>query len=140
MGGSRDAGVDRPADTTPPAPDAAPDAPHPTPGTVDCGTAKCMTSSQLCCVTAAGPSCVPKNDNCALGAARTCDGPEDCASGRVCCVKAQAIGGYFAVCARLEDCSNAVGSPACRTVSECPGGWNNKCEASDFGPKVCYKN
>jgi hypothetical protein len=68
----------------PPQSDAAGQSDGSTPGQIECGNTTCDASTQECCTTAAGPSCIAKGGTC-YGSVALCDGPEDCNTGEVCC-------------------------------------------------------
>ena len=79
---------------------------------IPCGAATCTAGDQVCCHhdgDAGPPTCVAAED-CAPPSIRVyCDGPEDCASGELCC-----SGGNSRECVSM-DCSN----PVCRTIEDC---------------------
>jgi hypothetical protein len=129
----------RDAAPVPPRPDALarPDAaPPPGQGAVACGNTSCLTPQNYCCV---GPNnvaaCIPRDAACTLGAARRCDGPEDCDGGRICCARAETVGGYRSACLRTTECAQAGGAPTCRSAVECPLSART-CSAASFGGTV----
>jgi hypothetical protein len=71
------------------------------------GTSAAGTSSMSC-----GPGACPPNDN-----SLSCDGPEDCMGGRVCCY-ALGMGGVSAATCRMA-CS---GRRVCHSAKDCPNG------------------
>jgi hypothetical protein len=119
-----DAPVVVPPPPSPPAPDAAVVVPPPptTPGTIACGASQCVSSREYCCANASGSRCVARDALCTPGAARRCDGPEDCDGERVCCARAEAVGGYRSACVKLTECGQLGGVPVCRSGADCPAG------------------
>jgi len=116
------------APAPPPVPDAAPVVPRdagvispPPVNTVACGSARCVVGQQACCVTAASSTCIPLSGICLGGAARRCDGPEDCDGGRICCAHPDPQGGYRSACNRPMECAQMGGATICRTAADCPG-------------------
>jgi hypothetical protein len=89
--------------------------------TVACGNATCVVGQQACCVTAGSSTCIPFSGLCPAGAARRCDGPEDCDNGRICCARPDPMGGYRSVCNRAMECAQLGGAAMCRTAADCPG-------------------
>jgi hypothetical protein len=119
-------------DTAPP---MTPDAATPnvsTPGTIACGANRCVVGKEACCVGAAGAAaCMPRDGICALGAARRCDGPEDCDGERVCCARGELVGGYRSTCAKAGECAQLGGAIMCRSGADCPPG-GHACAPTSF--------
>lgn len=92
-----------------------------------CGTTSCALASTYCC-TGGGLYCLAVGQTCTgAGLSLVCDGPEDCASGRVCCMG----GSGQATCT-----SSACAYPFCHTNVDCPVG--KACSASvSFGGAAC---
>lgn len=103
----------------PPDATTAPDASSsPTPGLVECLADRCLVDRELCCVTASASFCASRSTSCP-GAARRCDGPEDCPTGNVCCARVEG-NTYHSACLKLTDCTDNGGAPLCRSSIECP--------------------
>ncbi len=101
-----------------------------------CGGGFCDPMTQKCCVshTDAGAEtrmCIPVADSCG-GPSASCDGPEDCGAGEVCC-RAGANASCAASCTGVvvchvdEDCSGKKccanptgGDSTCLPVTTCP--------------------
>ena len=92
---------------------------------INCGMATCPRASQVCCFT--GPPTIMTS--CTAAASCTnlpgrCDGPEDCASGQVCC------GGQMgSSCVAADQCTG-FSARLCHTMADCPSG--QICRASQF--------
>jgi hypothetical protein len=88
---------------------------------VACGAATCG-SGEICCVTRGSggmmvsQACTAPGD--CMGAALTCDGPEDCATGEACCGSFGGTGGGGATC--VTDAMCRFGR-LCHVDSECTG-------------------
>jgi hypothetical protein len=92
---------------------------------VVCGTQTCAPPA-FCCVSTIGRACVdPGLTACVGGSHVTCDGPEDCDSGHICC---GSITG--------SSCAAAcIGSaPLCHTTADCTG---TVCCPTQFGYSIC---
>jgi hypothetical protein len=93
------------------------------PNHVKCGQRDvCDLSIADCCARSGGGACIPRGGDCD-GYRLTCDGPEDCASGQVCCVNAGG-GSLTAVsCVAPEACVGEAGastaSRVCHVDAEC---------------------
>ena len=110
--------AERPIDTSATA-DAASDG-VPAAGEIRCGIAVCTAATTSCCpattMMSRGPICTA---TCPL-AAITCDGPEDCPTGRVCCSVENATEGFAGTsCALPADCA-APSRIVCHSPSDCP--------------------
>ncbi len=119
-----DSAVDAPVDASPDATTAG------TPGKVDCGPGKtCDLSLGLACCfdsTMQSGICVTSGTQCMLGAGIylfSCDGPEDCVAGSVCC----AYAGGVAQCSGGGNCGPY--DPVCHSTHTCPTG---ACASSGF--------
>ncbi len=96
-------------------------------GTVVCeGNTPCALSTSMCCYRFSGPNCQSKDANCGGGADITCDGPEDCEGGEVCC--ARFAGGGFLIemqCLSAGDCGGGrrvvckPDQPKCPDQTQC---------------------
>lgn len=133
-GGGPDAAVDRPS------PDAGPDLPPSTPGTLLCGAQTCDTRTQSCCVSitagSAGARCVPAGTACS-GVGLVCDEPGDCATG-TCCVGLQLGGAGVSVgsqCVVRAACVGVGRFVVCRTNSDCAAPTPVCCQA--LGVPIC---
>jgi hypothetical protein len=122
-------------DATPGAADAAPgaDAEPATgggadPAMINCGDERCPRATEVCCFTGF-PSITTTCT--AIGACTnlvaTCDGPEDCDPGQVCCGDTEG-----ARCTAPGDCSSFPASQLCHDDDDCPEGGN--CRDSMFVP------
>lgn len=120
-----------PAPMPGPAPGMTPDAAAPASmavaGSVECGaTAKCPIEGSNCCIGPTGATCTAGTGNCATGAQRRCDGPEDC-KGEVCCARADnGPGLYRTACGG----SCQMGFGLCHSAADCGG---QKCCAVTLG-------
>ena len=75
--------------TPQPMPNEEPQESNQTPGVPDqviCGDISCDTTTSVCCVGLTGSECVAGSTCGGFSAPQACDGPEDCASGSICCV------------------------------------------------------
>jgi hypothetical protein len=97
------------------------------PGLIPCGTANCDATTQECCLTTGGGSCVAKGGAC-TGLTATCAGPQDCdTTDPVCCFTfgggAPRDGGTArgAVCTTDQGCT-AQSQRLCRYDADCAGG------------------
>jgi len=82
------------------------------------------TAPAVCCmqtIDALGGSCT--DPRACAGVAIACDGPEDCASGSVCCLGAQG--------STCVDTGTCAGTLLCRSDSNCAG--HGSCVPADFG-------
>jgi hypothetical protein len=111
------------ADADPAAPDADPAAPDAAAGgestIISCGADTCSRDSEICCYTnfpnitqmcAAADACM------APAVIATCDGPEDCTGGDICCVNTTG-----AVCKPASECTGTTAGQVCHTDEDCPG-------------------
>jgi hypothetical protein len=90
---------------------------------VVCGATFCALATSYCCGNAGGTACKLKSTSCVDGAARRCDGPEDCAKGQVCCAQVQATspGVLRTECLATASCDKAA--VICHTRDNCPTGY-----------------
>jgi hypothetical protein len=108
-------------------------------GTVVCeGQTPCALSSSMCCYRFSGPSCQSNAADCIGGADITCDGPEDCTSGQVCC--ARFGGGGFLIemqCSSAGDCDGGGRRVVCSDDQpNCPD--QTQCQSlSQLPYRVC---
>ncbi len=92
-------------------------------GRIDCGMMTCDAATEECCVMGVGSgmvttSCIPMGGTCMGGGTAACDGPEDCASGDVCC--GTGGGGSFSVdCAPSAMCGGFTSFELCHTAGDC---------------------
>ena len=93
---------------------------------VVCGGTGC-SSTQECCVTNAGQSCVDTG-TCA-GTVLSCDSNNDCTTpGQVCCYD---LGGSSSQCTAM----NACDTPTCQTSADCPHANQMCCPVN--GTNIC---
>jgi len=110
----------------------------------------CLLPDKCCYANvASGGTCAAANTACAVGNETfQCDGPEDCATGTVCCaytvgaITTQAIIAPLpttnTVCTSAQKCASLSGRIPCHTVSDCTNG--GSCAAGGGLPapfKVC---
>ncbi len=110
---------------------------QPAAGSVNCGLKTCTIASQSCCFGSnITPYCYAKGTfngcKCGIGcetAVVNCDGPEDCATGEVCCAtKGNVTGGsHFDHLACTKFCQSGITTTAAvvchlNTSGECDGG------------------
>lgn len=92
---------------------------------VVCGMDVCDSTEQ-CCTSGIGiggmmsSTCIPAGDMC-MGASQTCDGPEDCASGEVCCGRRDGLSINLACVAAAMCDGDGLRGPyeLCRDASDC---------------------
>ncbi len=82
-------------------------------GAVGCGDAACAVGTAVCCTATFGVSgaCAAADGGCATAFA--CDGPEDCAPGRDCCLD------WFAPNAMVARCGVCTRDALCHTDDDC---------------------
>jgi hypothetical protein len=102
------------------------DAPMGSATQINCGTATCDRASQVCCFTGF-PTITTM---CTATAQCTnlpgrCDGPEDCASGEVCCGTQTG-----ASCMAQAQCTGQTAARLCHTAADCSSG--QVCRMSQF--------
>jgi hypothetical protein len=102
-------------------------------GTV-CGTATC-SATQECCVGVGGRECVDQGT--CQDVALTCDGPEDCTGGDVCCAAGNGGGGGApgtggTSCRPDNQCQTRV----CAAETDCDGG-DMCCPIQELGVSLC---
>jgi hypothetical protein len=91
-------------------------------GMVPCGAQQCSVFANQCCAqpiqdAAAATQCAP---TCKVGLPVSCDGPEDCTQGKICCAAGTNAVGYVSLeCTAAPSCTmkNQV---VCRTSADCP--------------------
>jgi len=110
----------------PPIADAGP-APTADAGGIKCGTATCDSTTQVCCASFSGSSCVAKGS--CTGATLSCSDPSSCAAGQVCC----ATGGGGGGGARCQ--TTCSGATLCSKDADCRSG--QLCVAATGGYKIC---
>jgi len=103
--------------------------------TVVCGTTTCNLSNQMCCdYHNTDPGCFEKGTYCFPGVDVTCDGPEDCVSGQVCCAKvlihAQTAEYLSMTC--QATCEAGDERVVCGSSGVCPSG--QTCAESEIAP------
>lgn len=140
-----DGAVDAPMMGTDAAP--TPDAPAYIDGAVgvSCGAEFCAAETEKCCVNVpvgdagvdsgdAGVTaeCVPAGATCSGNGTVECDGPEDCADGRVCCGRLG--GGNSGQAACETSCTNGV--MLCHNDGDCPAGVSC-CPIQQLGTGFC---
>ena len=145
--GTADSGGDAPADAATDAPSDAADAGArdtgvvSDPNAIECGTAKCDTTTQLCCVSGivlldAGTrtrTCVDAGPlACVGGASQQCDEAADCKNNEVCCARLTADGVETACVAQQTGC--VLGVQMCATDKEC--GQGVQCYPQTCGTRV----
>lgn len=96
---------------------------------IACGDVTC---DNVCCPSngACEADYVPCLDESGHGYYMECDGPEDCASGDVCCISvgAMALGGSG--CSKASDCeTTSMQQVACHGGGDCPSG--TTCQPAD---------
>jgi len=102
------------------------DAPMASSTQINCGTAACDRASQVCCFTG-----FPNiTTTCTATAQCTnlpgrCDGPEDCASGEICCGTPQGSS-----CMAAAQCTGQTSARLCHTATDCASG--QICRMSQF--------
>jgi hypothetical protein len=130
IGGDPDAPLGTPdgpsntPDTGVPAADAGPGSPM----FINCGTGKCARTTDVCCFTGypnITTTCTKIGMCTNLSA--SCDGPEDCQNGDVCCGDQSG-----AVCKPASGCTAFPSSQLCHDNSDCPTSKN--CHMSMFVP------
>jgi len=93
------------------------------------------------------PLCIRGTSQCAPFQA-VCDGPEDCTTGKVCCVSPESGHEYGHIsasqCASSAYCISRLGHIACHTDEDCPKdmGCSDTSMATDFKPAIraCRSN
>jgi hypothetical protein len=108
---------------------------------VACGDTVCDPDSEVCCITqGSGPPPGETTTECTApdaceGSAATCDGPEDCGDGEVCCGSFGGGGGGggtgSAECT-AETCQFTI----CHTADDCPNDTDQCCDYG-FGSSIC---
>jgi hypothetical protein len=98
--------------------DAPPPSDGSTPGIIECGTTTCNAATQQCCVTWQGASCIAKGAQC-QGIVATCDGPEDCNPGQICCGRTWGQNRGL-TCTAPNACNN--GERVCHLDADCVSG------------------
>jgi hypothetical protein len=110
------------------------------PGVVECGTAKCDTTTQLCCVTGIvildsgtrARNCVDAGAlACVGGAAQRCDEAADCRNNEICCARIT-LDGLETACVGQNGCT--LGVQMCATDKEC--GQGVICYPHTCGPRT----
>ena len=113
-------------------PDSSLDVIEAEPGT-SCGVglvSLCALGTEKCCVRSlATDTCIPAADSCDCDVANcsvmeaSCDGPEDCAMGQVCCGTLNSSGAGYDVFECATQCDNqGMQREAChQNMTECPG-------------------
>jgi hypothetical protein len=90
------------------------------PGSIVCGATTC-SSGQICCATFTGgmvvQTCQSATATCMGGATLTCDGPEDCTGGQVCCGMRSPTGGTTA----CVDAAMCTFGRLCHATTDCTG-------------------
>jgi hypothetical protein len=68
---------------------------------VSCGSSVCPLPAQFCCqyldTATHAPTCQAPSEACTSGTYLSCDGPEDCAGGEVCCGTIVPYGGFESI-------------------------------------------
>jgi hypothetical protein len=93
---------------------------------IGCGDDTCAIGSEICCFTGFPEitTMCSAESSCAELVA-TCDGPEDCEAGEVCC------GDMDGASCRMPDaCTGFTAAQLCHSNSDCPE--TNNCHESDF--------
>ena len=101
--------------------------------TITCGNATCDGTTQACCLTMQGQSCIPEGGNC-QGPKLDCSKTSNCAPGEVCCFEGGPGGG--ASC--RDTCGGGgpgSGVQLCETSAECLNG--EPCSVGKGGIKRC---
>jgi hypothetical protein len=93
-----------------------------TAGSVACGTTTCSLQTSYCCAGSVGATCKVRNVACTDGAARRCDGPDDCGPNLICCARVDPMspGVFRSECTDRRACVPAV--LLCRAPDQCPTG------------------
>jgi hypothetical protein len=117
-------------DAAPPPFDAGPP-----PGDIQCGTATCNASTQVCCITANGQTvnqaCTPKGQ--CQGASFACSSASSCPNNEVCCATLTQQQ-QTAQC--QPQCQGGFQHPQlCASSAECPPGLT--CKPTPFGFDTC---
>jgi len=90
--------------------------------TIDCGTVVCQNECCPSTETCTGQDCInPENGH---GFYMTCDGPEDCGAGTVCCAAVGAAAYGQTDCRSVDECTGAglISEVVCRQNADCPAG------------------
>jgi hypothetical protein len=100
-----------------------------------CGTTFCSLPGNFCCDHPnQAPECVANGGTCTFGVEVACDGPEDCASGEVCCAtlftQGQNASYVSTMCATT--CTGKDRRVVCGATGTCPTG--QTCGTSDLLP------
>jgi hypothetical protein len=104
-------------------------------GGVQCGSVICDLSQHQCCAFYNQPyKCVKTAAECLYGVDVLCDGPEDCASGQVCCGQmfVQGQNKSYEEFSCAASCDAADQRVICGSSGSCPSG---TCGPSDLLPK-----
>ncbi len=105
---------------------------------IACGATVC---DRVCC----GDQCVENVSACTLASTEkrggahpmTCDGPEDCGSGQVCCVSGPSDASGIAECTSRDQCARGERqSLACHTARDCEPGQVCGAQAGHFSPSL----
>ncbi len=96
--------------------------------TIHCGEDACERDEEICCFTGFPniTQACSADDACGNLTA-TCDGPEDCESGEVCCGNMEG-----ASCVSAGACTGFAAAELCHTNADCPE--SNNCHDSKFVP------
>ncbi len=132
-----------PSPTNPPPPPLVDGGPRPSdagvirpdtgaPPTISCGTTSCNASTQACCVTQAGGSCIAKGAPC-QGGTLACSSKASCTGANVCCGEFSGTSGS----ATCKPSCGAMGIQLCAVDAECTA--PATCEAAFGGLKTCRR-
>jgi hypothetical protein len=98
---------------------------------VKCGTGSCDPAGS-CCVTNGNSACETQCN----GTVVSCDGPEDCGSGEVCCGSSGSNGSYTGFACK-NGCSGVGDVIVCHASQDCPTGTNCTVSAILTDYSVC---
>ncbi len=102
---------------------------------VACGSSNCSLPSKFCCHHNNQPAvCQAAGTTCTYGVPLSCDGPEDCASGQVCCATLfiQGQNENYVSTACASSCTGKDYRVVCGASGTCPSG--QTCSTSDLLP------
>jgi hypothetical protein len=109
---------------------------------IACGSDVCSLNNSFCCQEWNGssytPACQAKSSSCG-GTEITCNGPEDCGSGQVCCGQIGATGAFDQFsCVPSGNCQYTNNQRViCGTApSSCPSGF--VCKTTSYPPGYGY--
>jgi hypothetical protein len=102
---------------------------------VACGSTACPVATSYCCNHPNQPDeCKANGSACTFGVEMACDGPEDCASGQVCCATLfiQGQNQSYTSTACAAACTGKTARVVCGASGTCPTG--TTCGTSDLLP------